>query len=123
MVSLGGVIGARFANTSLRVLVESLAAAFGSFAVAMAIATVFAAGLIHEMNLPVPEVAIAYAPGSVDAMMLLALALHLDPVFVGAHHVMHILSVSLLMSLVALRLAQAPASALKAPRKPPTFQD
>ncbi len=123
MVSLGGVIGARFANTSLRMLADSLAAAFGSFAVATVIATVFATGLIHAMSLPVPEVMIAYAPGSVDAMMLLALALHLDPVFVGAHHVMRIISVSMLMPLIAQRLARAPASALKAPRNPPTFQD
>ncbi len=123
MVALGGVIGARFANTSLRVLADSLAAAFGSFAVAVVIATVFAAAIIHMMGLPVPEVVIAFAPGSVDAMMLLALALHLDPVFVGAHHVMRILFVSLIMPLIARLLARAPASALKPPREPPTFQD
>jgi hypothetical protein len=32
------------------------------------------------------DVAIAFAPGSQDQMMLLALALRLDPVYVGAHH-------------------------------------
>jgi uncharacterized protein len=123
MVALGGVIGARFANTPLRLLTNYLAAAFGSFAVAVTIATVFAAGLIDLMSLPVPEVMIAYAPGSVDAMMLLALALHLDPVFVGAHHVMRIIFVSLMMPLVARRIAHAPADAIKPPRQPPTFQD
>jgi membrane AbrB-like protein len=123
MIALGAVIGARFANTSLRLLLDYLAAAFGSFAVAVAIATVFAVGLIHMLALPVPEVMIAYAPGSADAMMLLALALHLDPVYVGAHHVMRIIFVSLLIPLVARRLAHAPAAALKVPREPPTFQD
>jgi membrane AbrB-like protein len=123
MVALGGVIGARFANTSPRLLLDYLAAAFGSFAVAVAIATVFGAALIHMLALPVPEVMIAYAPGSVDAMMLMALALHLDPVFVGAHHVMRIIFVSLVMPLVARKLAHAPAAALKPPREPPTFQD
>ena len=123
MVALGGVIGARFANTPLRLLANYLAAAFGSFAVAVAIAAGFAALLIHMLALPVPEVMIAYAPGSVDAMMLLALALHLDPVYVGAHHVMRVMFVSLVMPLIARRLARAPASALKPPRTPPTFQD
>jgi membrane AbrB-like protein len=123
MVALGGVIGARFANTSPRLLLDYLAAAFGSFAVAVAIATVFGAALIHMLALPVPEVMIAYAPGSVDAMMLMALALHLDPVFVGAHHVMRIIFVSLVMPLIARKLAHAPAAALKPPREPPTFQD
>ncbi len=75
------------------------------------------------MALPTPEVMIAYAPGSVDAMMLLALALHLDPVFVGAHHVMRIISVSIVIPLVARRLAHAPVGALKRARKAPTFQD
>ena len=36
----------------------------------------------------------SYAPGSVDVMMILALALHLDPVFVGAHHLARIIVVS-----------------------------
>jgi uncharacterized membrane protein AbrB (regulator of aidB expression) len=49
---------------------------------------------------------IAFAPGSVDAMMLLALALHLDPVYVGAHHVMRIFFVSLTMPLIARRAAR-----------------
>ena len=43
--------------------------------------------LVEFLSLPLAEVMIAYAPGAVDAMMLLALALNLDPVYVGAHHV------------------------------------
>jgi hypothetical protein len=123
MVALGAVVGARFTNTPLRLLANYLGAAFGSLAVALAIAAVVAAGLIHMLALPVAEVMIAFAPGSVDAMMLLALALHVDPVYVGAHHVMRIIFVSLLMPFIARRLAHAPAAALKQPSKPPTFQD
>ena len=123
MVTLGGVIGARFANTPMRLLANYLGAAFGAFAVSVVIATAFGVALVHWLALPVPEVVIAYAPGSVDAMMLLALALHLDPVYVGAHHVMRIMFVSLILPLVARRLAPAPADALKPPAKRPTFQD
>ena len=123
MVALGAVVGARFANTPLRLLANYLGAAFGSFAVAVAIAALFCAGLLTMLALPVAEVMIAFAPGSVDAMMLLALALHLDPVYVGAHHVTRIILVSLAMPLIARRVAHKPASALKPPREPPTFQD
>ncbi len=28
----------------------------------------------------------SYSPGAMDAMLALALTLHIDPVFVGAHH-------------------------------------
>jgi membrane AbrB-like protein len=123
MIALGGVIGARFANSSPRLLANYLAAGLGSFAVAVAVAAAFAALLLKFLPLSIPEVMIAFAPGSVDAMMLLALALHLDPVYVGAHHVMRIVFVSLLMPLAARRLAPAPAGRLKPPRAPPTFQD
>ena len=106
MVALGGVIGARFTNTPLRMLLRFAAAGVGSFAVAVVIAAIFAAGLISLVPLRIPEVMIAFAPGSVDAMMLLALALHLDPVYVGAHHVLRIFMVSLMMPLVARRVAR-----------------
>jgi len=62
---------------------------------------------------------IAFAPGSVDAMMLLSLALHLDPVYVGAHHVTRIILVSLTMPMIARRVAHKPAEAVK----PLTFRD
>jgi uncharacterized protein len=123
MVALGGVIGARFANTPPRLLANYLAAGIGSFLVAVAIAAVFAALLLNFLPLSIPEVMVAYAPGSVDAMMLLALALHVDPVYVGAHHVMRIVLVSLLMPAAARWLAPGSAGKLKPPRPPPTFQD
>ncbi|MFZ1206972.1 MAG: AbrB family transcriptional regulator, partial [Pseudolabrys sp.] len=74
------------------------------------------------------EVMIAFAPGSVDAMMLLALALNLDPVYVGAHHLTRIFFVSLTMPLVARRTARSLKSkskskAAKPLTKRPPFQD
>ena len=32
------------------------------------------------------DVIVAFAPGAMDAMLALALTLHIDPIFVGAHH-------------------------------------
>ncbi len=101
MVAMGAVTGSRFANMPLRLLMNFVAAAFGSFAVAVIIAAVFAVILINLSSLRVAEVMIAFAPGSVDAMMLLALALNLDPVYVGAHHLTRIFFVSLTMPFVA----------------------
>jgi uncharacterized protein len=106
MLALGAVTGSRFANTPPRLLLKFIAAAFGSFAVAVAIASAFAFGLISVVPLHIAEVTIAFAPGSVDAMMLLALALHLDPVYVGAHHLTRIFLVSLAMALFARRNAR-----------------
>ena len=99
-IALGAVTGARFVNTPLSLLARYVAAAFGSFAVSVAIVAVFAAGLFSLLSVPLAEVVIAFAPGSVDAMMLLALALNLDPVYVGAHHLTRILLVSVATPLI-----------------------
>lgn len=125
MIAFGASTGSRFANTSPRELLDYLAAAFGSFAVAVSIAGIFAAGLVGILGLPIAEVMIAYAPGSVDAMMLLALALYLDPVYVGAHHLTRIFYVSLTMPLVARRSARRLKKPDDAPKPPPRlpFQD
>lgn len=127
MIALGAVTGSRFANTPLRFVLDFIVAAFGSFFVASAIAAVFAGVLVHMMSLHGPEVMISFAPGSVDAMMLLALALHLDPVYVGAHHLSRIFFVSVTLPLVAHRMtrkskrAEKPADKPRPPQAP--FQD
>lgn len=117
MMAFGAVTGSRFAGTSLRLLAHFLGAAFGSFAVAVAVTAAFAAILVGILALPVAEVMIAYAPGAVDAMMLLALALNLDPVYVGAHHLTRIFFVSLAMPLMARRAGRrlSMSDALKPP--------
>lgn len=126
MIAMGAITGSRFANTSPRVLLDYFAAAFGSFAVAVAVSALFAAVVIGALPLRAAEVMIAFAPGSVDAMMLLALALSLDPVYVGAHHLTRIFFVSLTMPLLArhsARTRKIPADEIKRPVMPPPFQD
>ena len=124
MISLGSVAGARFSNTSLRLLGVFMGAALGSFAVAAVIAFLFALVLVALLPLPVADVMIAFAPGGVDAMMLLALALNLDPVYVGAHHLVRVFFVLILVSFLARRRRrEAPAPTPQRTPKPPTFQD
>jgi uncharacterized protein len=110
-IALGAIIGSRFANMRFLLFLNYLGAAFGSFGVAVTIAGIFALGLLLVVHVPLAEVMIAFAPGSADAMMLLALALHLDPVYVGAHHVVRILVVGLAMPLLARREAKRQAKA------------
>jgi uncharacterized membrane protein AbrB (regulator of aidB expression) len=51
---------------------------------------------------------VAFAPGAQDTMMVLALALHLDPVFVGALHLSRFVLVSLLVPFLAQRIRKLP---------------
>src|SRR5262245_55980439 len=108
VLMLGAVAGARFANTSPRMLLTYLGAAFGSFAVAITVAASFALLVTALLPFRIADVAVAFAPGAQDTMMVLALALHLDPIYVGAHHVARFLLVSLLVAVAARRLARPP---------------
>ena len=123
MISLGSLSGARFANTDVRQLAKYFLAAIGSFSVAVAIVAVFAAASAYLVNLQLSDILVSYAPGALDAMMILALALHLDPIFVGAHHVARFLLISLSLP-VFVRLYGRPVPlAVKPPESRPVQED
>jgi uncharacterized protein len=100
MVGLGTLAGGRFTGLHFRLLLWYLGAALGAFAVSLAVTVVIGIMVTQAVALPAGDIIVAYAPGAVDAMMVLALALNLDPVFVGAHHVARVFVVLLGMPLV-----------------------
>jgi membrane AbrB-like protein len=104
VIGIGAVTGARFSGTAPRTLLRFLGAAFGSFAVGIAIISLFVLVLTSLLAIPVADAVVAFSPGAQDTMMVLALALHLDPVFVGALHISRFLLVSLLVPFLAHRL-------------------
>jgi uncharacterized protein len=99
MVGLGTLAGGRFTGLRFRLLLWYPGAALGTFAVSLAVTAVVGIGVTLAVPLPIGDIIVAYAPGAVDAMMVLALALNLDPVFVGAHHVARVFVVLLGMPL------------------------
>jgi uncharacterized protein len=126
VLTLGAVAGARFANTSPKMLLSYLGAAFGSFAVAVTVAALFALVVVTLLPFRIADVIVAFAPGAQDTMMVLALALHLDPVYVGAHHLARFLAVSFSVAVAARRLvSRAPAQSRQRWKRPGqgTFDD
>lgn len=95
MCGLGAISGARFANTGLPLLMRYLGAALGSFVVSVGVAGIFAFGLIMLSSFRAADVIVSFAPGALDVIMILALALHLDPIYVGAHHLLRFLLISM----------------------------
>jgi len=86
LVGIGALIGSRFARMNGRVLLSHVNAALGSFAIAIMISAVFVAVIALTTHVRFADVIVAFAPGAMDAMLALALTLHIDPIFVGAHH-------------------------------------
>jgi len=123
MVSLGCITGSRFANTGVRLLLKYLAAGLGSFAVSITVVAAFAWVAIELMAFRIPDVVVSYAPGALDVMMILALALHLDPIFVGAHHVARFMLVSLSLPVFVKIFGAKPAGTQHAPATKPAQKD
>ena len=109
MVGLGTVSGGRFTGMPFRLLLGHLGAALGAFAVSLVVTATIGIAVTLVVPLPVSDLIVAYAPGAVDVMMILALALHLDPVFVGAHHLARVFVVSLGLPILA-RYFSAPGT-------------
>jgi membrane AbrB-like protein len=86
LVGVGALIGSRFARMRPKVLLGHLNAALGSFAVAIAMTAVFVTLIVLTTQVHLSDIMVAFAPGAMDAMLALALTLHIDPIFVGAHH-------------------------------------
>ena len=86
LVGIGALIGSRFARMSTRTLLSHVNAALGSFAIAIIISAIFVAVIVLTTHVRFADVIVAFAPGAMDAMLALALTLHIDPIFVGAHH-------------------------------------
>jgi uncharacterized protein len=107
MVGLGTLAGSRFTGLSARLLLWYLSAALGAFAVSLAAAAFIGIAVSLAVPVPVGDIIVAYAPGAVDAMMVLALALNLDPVFVGAHHVARVFVVLVGMPLAIRYFSQS----------------
>ena len=98
-ITLGSLTGTRFAGMDLPLLRRLALASLGSFAVGVVVAMLCALLAAEVLSLNVGDAVLAYAPGAIEAMMILALALHFDPAFVAAHHLWRFM-----MVLVALPL-------------------
>lgn len=95
LAGIGTLIGSRFGKISPRTILSHLAAGLGSFTVAIAISSVFVAVIALTTDVKLSDIVVAFAPGAMDAMLALALTLHIDPIFVGAHHLSRFVYVSI----------------------------
>jgi membrane AbrB-like protein len=86
LIGIGALIGTRFGRMKTKTLLSHVNAGLGSFAVAIVISAIFVAIIALTTHVRLSDIVVAFAPGAMDAMLALALTLHIDPIFVGAHH-------------------------------------
>jgi membrane AbrB-like protein len=98
---VGAWIGTRFVGFDWQLLRRSLVAASTSFLAAFSVAALGAAAAAWLVPAAFPEALAAFAPGGLEAMTMLAFALGLDPLFVGAHHIARFFLIGATLPLVA----------------------
>jgi uncharacterized protein len=95
LIGIGTLIGSRFSRMKAATLLRHLTAGLGSFAIAIVISAVFVTIVAWTTHVRFADILVAYAPGAMDAMLALALTLHIDPIFVGAHHLSRFIFVTI----------------------------
>jgi hypothetical protein len=89
-VVLGTGLGARFAGIDRGRLARAGRLAVLNTAAALALAFVFALAFARLVGEPVTAVFLAFAPGGLAEMSLIALSLDISVIYVTVHHVLRI---------------------------------
>lgn len=84
-VILGALVGCRFGQIPHRQFVNLFIASLGAFAAGFSVSALGALLASHWLAIPFGQALLAYAPGGLEVMTLLAFMLDLDPAFVAAH--------------------------------------
>ena len=94
-VVMGAFIGVRFTGTALALVGRTMVVALGSTLILLVVTVIFAYAVHWLTDLPVAALVLAYSPGGLAEMSLIALALGLDGAFVASHHILRILVIVL----------------------------
>jgi len=89
-IVIGTSLGVRFAGMPARNLVLALRLAGVNVAIFIALAAGFSFALATFVHEPVAAVFLAFAPGGLTEMALIALSLQMSVIYVTAHHVLRI---------------------------------
>lgn len=90
-IVLGSALGSRFLGYPLSRVAYGMRAAFAGFAIMVGYAVVIAMVMQHLVPEDIPGLLLAYAPGGLAEMSLIALSLQLSVPFVAAHHIARII--------------------------------
>jgi membrane AbrB-like protein len=92
-VVIGAAIGARFSGMALQQIGRVAGHAVVSAVLMLALTVAFSLMLAQLTGYPLPAIVLAFAPGGLAEMSLIALALSVDAAFVASHHIARIVMV------------------------------
>ncbi|MEL6510629.1 MAG: AbrB family transcriptional regulator [Pseudomonadota bacterium] len=112
-IVLGVIVGCRFKGSQTREIFHALKLALVSTIIMMAVAASLA-WRVHRITGHSPvQLLLAYAPGGLNEMSIVSLAIQADVAFVATHHLFRIVALLALAGTVLARLAKAVNAASK----------
>ena len=99
-VVVGSAIGCRFTGIDIRKVLRTLLHAVAITLIMLAGTVIFALTLHRLTSIGIPALVLAFAPGGLAEMSLVALALATDAAFVSTHHVVRIIFVVIVAPIV-----------------------
>ncbi len=101
-VMTGALIGSRFAGVTRTELVRAALGGLLATGLTVGIVTAIAYGVSRLVDLPFGQIWLGLAPGALEGMGALGVALGYDTAFIAAHHVIRLLLLSLAIPSVVL---------------------
>ena len=101
LLILGSAIGSRFSNVNISTLIRLAGYSVLATLVVLAFTGAIAWFVSGWLKLDFIAVLLAFAPGGVAEMSLIALALNVEPSFVAFHHIVRIFEIVLLAPILA----------------------
>lgn len=95
-VVIGAAIGSRFVGVPLKSMRDTFLASLGSTSLILLTGAAFAVGVSALTGIPFSSLILAFSPGGVAEMSLIAISLGRDVAFVSTHHLVRIIIVVML---------------------------
>lgn len=104
LVVLGCTIGGRLRREDRDAMFQLLPASLGAFAIGIVLSGLAGLAAFALLGISFGKIALAYAPGALEALTVLAFQFDLDPAYVAAHHVVRFMCLAMIVPLLARRL-------------------
>jgi uncharacterized protein len=95
-IAIGAMVGARFDNIPPRIVGRAILLATGATAILLALALGFALLVAASAGISLAAALLAFSPGGLAEMSLIALSLGIDSAYVSSHHVARIFLIVLI---------------------------
>lgn len=110
---LGTYLGTKFARIRWRTALVLSAHSLAALLLTVTLVALMTALLTQITSMPVAAIFLAFAPGGLPEMVLIAATLNADPAFVVVHHVVRFLIIAIALPWVAGKLVPSRRTALR----------